>query len=104
MNIAANPGLTVGVLGLGTIQVIGLYINTAPKLSDLRSQDPGNIVGRQDLLDADLLIGTSTALLAILASWVTHSPAPLLILLSGLGLVMYWYHSVLNAPSHQGKN
>lgn len=98
MKVTESPALFVGVLGLGFLQVVGLYESAAPKLKDTRGAPPGDISVRQQLLDADILIGGTTLIVAIAASVVMKSTWPIVFLFGGFVLVSSWHHMVLNSP------
>lgn len=101
MNVEGSPSVFIGLLGFGALNVISLYTGTAPKLRDIRGRDSTEDadVGRQQLLDADIIVGGAAALIAIASSAVLKSVWPMVFLLGGFVLVSGWYHLVLNSPS-----
>lgn len=99
MKLADSPSLFVGVLGLGFIQVVGLYESTGPDLATLRTKPQGDDAARQELLDADILVGFTTAVVAVSASFVMNSAWPMVWLFGGFCAVSAWHHLVLNSPS-----
>lgn len=98
MKLSDSPSLFVGVLGLGFIQVVGLYESTAPDLVELRTKPSGDDSARQHLLDADILVGFTTAIVAVSASFVMNSAWPMLWLFGGFIGVSAWHHLILNSP------
>ena len=95
MDVTQSPAFMVGVLGLGTLQIVSLYTSTAPSLQELRDAEPGDDRARQQLMDANIIVGTTTLIIAAMAAAVLNSGWPLLLFVGGLGLVMLWHHLVL---------
>jgi hypothetical protein len=99
MKLEGNPGLTIGVLGLGSLQIVNMYMNAAPSLDTLRHRGQDDNRARQELLDADLLVGGLAAGILGLAYWTTGSVIPVLIIGGILTLTMGWYHLILASPT-----
>lgn len=97
MNIK-EPQLLVGVFGLGMLQIVSLYENTAPTLQEVRSMQQGDVVGRQQLLDANLIVGSVTLLVSITASYATGSWLPFLMFFGAFVMVAGWRQLVLYSP------
>jgi hypothetical protein len=98
MDVTNNPGLLVGVLGVGVFQVVGLYIAGAPSFADLR-ENTDDVKNREALLDTDIVVGGATIVVASVAAWDTRSVWPFMLLLGGFAVVSFWHHLVLNTPS-----
>jgi hypothetical protein len=94
-----NPHLLVGVFGLGMVQIVSLYENTAPSLQEVRQMQPGDVAGRQELLDTNLIVGSITALVAIMSWYATGSALPFVMLMSAFAMVAGWRYLVLYSPN-----
>lgn len=101
MDVSQSPGLVVGVLGLGMLQIVSLYEGTAPSVKELRESPVGDVTNREALMDADILVGGATAIVIIVATVATKSSLPLLLFGGGLAFVSFWHHLVLNTPNTQ---
>lgn len=94
-----SPILSLAVMG-GVVATVQLYNDTAPSLQGLRSRPPNDPTGRQQLLDADLLVGTTVLIAGAFASWGVSSWVPLLALMIVFAVSSIWHHAVLNSPNH----
>lgn len=99
MNIEQSPTIMVGILGLGMLQIIGLYEQTAPSLQELRSAPPFDDTARQQLMDANIIVGVTTVVVAAMATIVTQSVWPLVFYLGGLGMVALWHYLVMTGET-----
>jgi len=99
MKLTESPELFVGVLGVGLLGVVQLYENTAPSLAELREHQPGTLVARQALMDADLIIGGTTLIVALASALTMRSLWPMFFFFGGFIFVSGWHHLVLNSPS-----
>lgn len=99
MKVTDSPSVFVGILGLGLIQVVGLYETSAPSLKELRQLPEGDITGEQALMDADLMIGSIVLIVSITAATVLDSFWPILFLFGGFLTVAGWHHLVLHSPN-----
>lgn len=93
-----KPELVVGVLGLGLVQLISLYEQTAPSLAELRHSDQSHIGRQQELMDATILVGSVTAFLAIMGTYATKSTLPGFVFVGGFAVVAGWHYLVLHSP------
>lgn len=92
-----SPNLIVGVFGLGAIQLASLYEATAPSLKEMRGSDPDSIIAKQQLLDANIIVGSFTLVLAGLAYYATKQVTPPLLFIGAVGGAMVWRYMVLYA-------
>jgi len=90
-----NATVMVAVLGLGMVEIVGLYQETAPSLQDMRMAPSGDVKSRQMLLDADLLVGATAFTVGLLASWYMRDPVPFIVVAGGFVMVSAWHHNVL---------
>lgn len=93
----ADPQTALGVslLALGVIQVSEFYQHVAPSLQDVRAMEPGDDVGRQQLLDADIIVGTTVTVAAIAACLLTDSYIPFVALFGAFVVHSGWRHLIL---------
>lgn len=93
-----NPVLALAVTAgiLSTAQIYGQY---APSLKELRTRDVGDTTGRQELMDADILVGSIAIVAGSFVSWAVHDIGPLIVLLFTFSVISYWHHMVLNSTN-----
>ena len=73
------------------------YENNAPSLVECRAATPGDISIRQQLLDADLTVGTIAAVIGFTFVYVTKDLTVLWLMLITFAMLSYWRHSILDA-------
>lgn len=95
MDIEQSPGLMVGVLGLGMLQIVSLYQQTAPSLQELRAAPVGDDSARQQLMDANIIVGATVAVVTIMSAYFTGSVWPIVFFGGGLAMVALWHNLVL---------
>lgn len=88
----------IAISAFAMYQMSTQYTSIAPKLSELRDSDSDSLSRRQQLLDADLLVGGIAILAGITASVLSRSFVPLVTALIGFGWLSYWHHAVQAAP------
>jgi len=88
---------SLAIAGFALWEMYAHYRDTAPKLCDLRDSSGDAVRPRQELLDADLLVGGLTFLAAGAASLLSKSWVPLALGSVGFGLVSLYYHQVLSS-------
>jgi hypothetical protein len=79
------------------MQIVSLFEATAPSLQDLRSEPEGSTKGRQELMDADIVVGGIVALVAVAATYATASVLPVIMFGGAFAIVSLWHHLVLNS-------
>lgn len=85
------------VLGLAGFEMYRSYRECAPSLAELRASDPDDIVMRQQLLDADIMIGGIAVTLGVAFAVLSHDGTALAVMLVIFGLVSFWHRQVLTA-------
>ena len=93
-----DPMIVLAVTA-GLIAVTDMYVNFDPSLADLRAMNPGDIQGRQELLDKDILIGVTVGAAGAYASVMTKSWLPIIGLMAVFAFNAYWHHDVLNSSN-----
>ena len=91
----SSPQVMVGLFGLGALQLAGLYEQTAPTLQEMRGMEPGNDVGRQQLLDANIIVGSFAVLLSLIAYHATGSVLPLVFFVGTVAMAASWRYMIL---------
>lgn len=84
------------VIGLAGFQLLQLWGNTAPSLSDMRMSDPNDTECRKQLQDADILVGSIATVLGVTFAIMTKDATALFVMLIIFGANSYWYHRTLN--------
>jgi hypothetical protein len=90
----------VALLGFCVWEVHKAYREAAPGLPDLRecSQESTEYYTmRQSLIDADCTVGLVALGAGITASYMTRSYEPLVLVMSTLGAISWYHHSVLSS-------
>jgi hypothetical protein len=90
-----NPNVILGIYGVSALQLAALYEHTAPSLQDMRHMEPGDEVGRQTLLDANLIVGSFAILLSLIAYYATHSALPAVFFIGTVAIAASWRYMVL---------
>ena len=97
--------VTVLAVTAGMVAVTDMYVNFGPSLADLRSMEPDDVTGRQNLLDKNILIGATVFAAGAYASFMLRSWLPLIGLLAVFAFNAYWHQNVLaSANEHVRKN
>lgn len=94
---AIEIGTAQAVVGLSVVQVMTLWRDTAPKLSEVRDCPPGDWRMRQALMDADIFGGIAVVMIGGVATLLTRQLFPLLLAASGLLMISLYYRMVLNS-------
>ena len=53
--VKLNEGAAAAAIAVGVVEILRIYRETAPSLSEIRHAPPGDYVTRQLILDADML-------------------------------------------------
>jgi len=93
-----NQIMALTVMG-GILAVPSAYGSLGPSLQGLRSRDTSDVTGRQQLMDADIIVGGTAALAGTLTSLISHSWYPLVALFGTFLIVSAWHHIVLNSTN-----
>lgn len=109
MSDGMNDGLAVAVVATCAFQLLSLWQNTAPSLSDIRTAPPRGPVDddgltewdrlRQKLVDAELMIAVVVGVCGFAIWKMSGNLIPLYMMLGILSIVAFWYHQVLAAES-----
>lgn len=85
------------VIGVAGFQLAQLWNNNAPSLSDIRNAHSSDLTIKQQLLDADVMVGGIAIILGVTFAILTGDMTALLVMLAIFGSMSLWHHSVLNA-------
>lgn len=99
MNFTKWEPSAAALLGLAAFQISSTWNATAPSLSEIRAAQPGDVKIRQQLIDADMTVGTQAAIIGLVISVLTHDPSAVFILLGVFGALSAWNHAILAAES-----
>lgn len=98
MNIPAiEVGTAQAVIGLSVVQVLSMWRDTAPKLSEVRDCPPGDWRMRQALMDADMFGGIAVVMIGGVCTLLTRQLFPVLLAAAGLLMISSYYRMVLNS-------
>ena len=96
-----EPTAAAAVVALATFQLWQSWQGAAPRLSDLREFIPGDITAKQQLLDADLTVGSLALIVGVAMAIYTRDFSILILMIFSFGALSLWYHAVLaSAPTH----
>ena len=92
----------VAVVGLAGFQLWDAWNKNAPSLADCRAAsanrgDAGHVAVRQQLLDANLTVGSLALIIGATFAVLTKDLTVLLIMITIFGTLSLWHHSVLDA-------
>lgn len=94
-----EPTTATAVVGLAAFQLWQAWNSNAPSLAEVRAAEPGDVSVRQQLIDADLLVGGLAVIIGTAIAVMTKDATALLIMLIVFGSLSLWHHSVLAADS-----
>lgn len=94
-----NDGVAIGALSLGVVETLRIYRDTAPSLADIRRSDPNDYVMSQLILDADMLGAVMVIAIGGGAAYVTRKAFPLVLGAMALGMMSFYYRSVLRSTN-----
>lgn len=100
--MAANlePTAAAAVVALATFQLWQSWQGTAPTLAGLREYSPNNITAKQQLMDADLTVGSLALIVGVAMAIYTRDLSILVLMVFSFGALSLWYHAVLaSAPT-----
>jgi len=92
-----EPAVASAVIGAAGFQLVQMWNNNAPSLNDLRNAPPGDTTAKQDLYDADLLVGGLAVILGVTFAVLAKDFTALVVMLTIFGTLSLWHHMVLNA-------
>lgn len=93
------PEVATAVIGLAGFELLKAWNNAAPSLAQMRECEPGNVTMKQQLIDADFMVGGLAVILGVSYALISHDVTALVVMLVIFGSVSFWYHSVLNAEA-----
>lgn len=91
--------VAVGIAGLAVWSLYSNYTNTAPSLADLRTALPDETALRQQLLDCDVLVGSTALLAGGAVGYMTRSMVPVILVALAFAVVSYYHHAALRGPT-----
>lgn len=94
-----EPTAATAIVGVAAFQLWQAWNANAPTLADARKAEPGDTSVRQQLIDADLLVGGLAVIIGTVLAVMSRDVTALLIMLVVFGSLSLWHHSVLAAES-----
>ena len=85
------------VVGLAAFELWKAWGNNAPALSTVRSAPPGDITVRQQLMDADITVGSLAVIIGVAMAILTKDMTALIILMVVFGALSFFHHWVMDA-------
>lgn len=92
--MAENKNLALAIVGLAGFQMLTVWHQFAPSLSELREASPSDTLTRQKLLDADIMVGSTVLILGTAITILTDDKTPLIIMATLFSTVAVWHHLV----------
>lgn len=92
-----DEAVAISVISVSGFQLLQAWNNNAPSLATIRSAHRDDPTVRQQLYDADFMVGGIALILGISFAILTHDNTALIVMLLIFGVVSLWHHSVLNA-------
>lgn len=90
----------VALLGFCVWETHKAFREAVPEIKELRSCTPGSdeyFSNRQVLVDADITVGMVALGAGIMASYMTRSLEPVILVMATLGAVAWYHHSILGS-------
>lgn len=92
-----EPQAAAAVVGLAAFELWKVWGNNAPSLSQVRAAPPGDDTIRQQLMDADITVGSLALIIGGTFAVLTRDMTALIIMLVMFGLLSFFHHWVLAA-------
>lgn len=92
-----EPTAAVAVIGFATFELIKLWNDSTPSLKESRNAGRDDVAIRQQVFDADVLVGTLSVIIGVAYAVLTKDMTALIILLVMFGALSFYHHYLLNA-------
>lgn len=97
MPVILEKEVSIAAIGLTVFSLYQTWQGAAPTMAQLRAADRNDRPIRAQLLDAEMLIGSVTVLIAVGLAWYTKDKASLVLLVATFLILSLWSHAVLNS-------
>ena len=94
-----EPQAAAAVVGLAAYELIRTWNDMAPSLTDVRKADKSDNLTRQQLLDADVVVGILALTIGAAFAVLAKDYSVLIILIVVYGTLSLLHHYLLNAES-----
>lgn len=92
------PEAATAVIGLAAFQLWEAWQQNAPSIADCREAEPGSVVIRQKLLDAEMTVGGLAVTIGLIFTVLTKNASALIIMLFIFAALVFMHHWILAAP------
>ena len=92
-----EPQAAVAVVGLAAFELWKVWGSNAPSLAAVRAAPPGDDSIRQQLMDADITVGSLAVIIGVTFAILTKDMTALIIMLVMFGTLSFFHHWVLAA-------
>lgn len=92
----ANRELGLTVAGIAGFQLLQAWNNNAPSLAEVRQAPAGDKDVKQQLFDADILVGGTAVILGTTVAIMTKDKTALVVMLVMFGTTSLLHHALLN--------
>jgi hypothetical protein len=87
-----EQGAALALVGFCGFQLWDAWNKTAPSLADCRGAAPGDVVVGQQLMDADVTVGSLAVLIGVIMAILSKNATALIIILVMFGGLSFWHH------------
>lgn len=94
-----EPQAAAAVIGLAGFQLLQAWNANAPTLADVRAAPAGDVGIRQQLMDANFLVGGMAVILGTTFAVMTKDATALFVMLAVYGGTAVWYSMVCHADA-----
>jgi hypothetical protein len=92
-----EPQAAAAVVGLAAFELWKVWGNTAPSLADVRSAPDFDTTVRQQLMDADITVGSLAIIIGVTLAILMKDATALIIMMIIFGSLSFFHHWVLAA-------
>lgn len=87
-----EQGAAVALVGFCGFQLWDAWNKTAPTLAECRGAGPGDVQVGQQLMDADVTVGSLAVLIGVIMAILTKNGTALIVILVMFGGLSFWHH------------
>lgn len=91
-----EPQVAVAVVGFATFELWKIWIDSAPSIADCRKSAPNDLAAKQQLYDADLVVGTLAVIIGTAYAVISKNATVLILLIVMFGALSFFHHYLMN--------
>lgn len=89
----------IALVGMAGFQIWNAWNENAPSLQECRKARPGDDTVRQQMLDAEITVGSLALVLGVVFAVLTKDITAMIIMLGIFAALAFLHHWILDSPS-----